>query len=92
MSMSADSCDSENDVVFLTPEETAKSKRVEEDQGASPVLRRSNRKRKSVMVDQDMGFNSKEKKCSPGKQSPLKDNTCKAMPRIPRTPSQRLKK
>ena len=50
--------DSENEneaeLVFLSPEEEIKkpSKEGEQgDQGASPVLRRSNRKRKSVVED-----------------------------------------
>ena len=64
-----------NDVVFLSPDESpAKS----EDQGASSVFKRSNRKRKSVSAAQDMskGSSSKKKKCSPGK----------TMPKVTRTP------
>ena len=84
--MSADGRDSENEVVFLTPDEDEApvKKGTEVDQGASPVLRRSTRKRKSVTVVQDMskGSGSKKKKCSsPKAASPGKD-----MPKLPRTP------
>lgn len=52
--MLADNQDSENEVVFLIPEETAKKSRVSEGQGESPVLRRSNWKNKSVSAVPDM--------------------------------------
>ena len=68
------------DLVFLSPEESPAKK--DEDQGASPVLRRSNRKRKSVSAAQDMSKNSssKKKKCSPKGTEP------KTMPKVTRTP------
>ena len=49
----------EGDLVFLSPDESPPK-----DQGASPQLRRSSRKRKSVQVVQDMskGSSSKKKK------------------------------
>ena len=69
------SSDSESDeVVFLTPEES--------DQGASPTLRRSGRKRKSVCLESAgrMSNNSASKK---KKNSP---DPGRSMPRLPRTP------
>ena len=81
--------DSENEaeLEFLSPEEEAPHRKEpqqdQQDQGASPVLRRSNRKRKSVSTfgDSDMtkGSSSKKKKGS----SPEPDKT---MPKVPRTP------
>ena len=42
--------DSEPELVFLSPEESPVNKRTDqEDQGASPKLRRSSRKRKSIV-------------------------------------------
>ena len=80
--------DSENEneaeLVFLSPDEepVKKPAAAAADQGASPVLRRSNRKRKSTasFCDSDMSKNSgsKKKKSSP--------DPGKSMPRIPRTP------
>ena len=64
------------DLVFLSPDESPVK-----DQGASPTLRRSNRKRKSVTTTQDMSksSSSKKKKCSPNK---VPDT----MPKTTRTP------
>lgn len=66
-------------LVFLSPEEEFQ-KKDREDQGGSPVLRRSNRKRKSTASTSDMTRNSatKKKKSSP-EQAP-------SMPKVPRTP------
>ena len=82
--------DSENEaeLVFLSPDEEPVPKNNDkkapsEDQGASPVLRRSNRKRKSVTTVQEMSKNSGSKK----KKTVSPDPT-KAMPKIPRTPQQ----
>ena len=71
----------EEDLVFLSPDESPTKR--EEDQGASPQLRRSNRKRKSVLVVQDMqkASGTKKKKCSPSKQNPESN-----MPKTSRTP------
>ena len=68
------------EVVFLSPPEEF-TPRQTTDQGGSPTLpRRSNRKRKSVTVQQEMskgvGSGSKKKKSSPDK----------SMPKVPRTP------
>lgn len=66
-----------DDLVFLSPD---KSPPKNQDQGASPQLRRSNRKRKSVSVqDMSKGTNSSSKK---KKSSPAKN----AMPKVARTP------
>ena len=82
--------DSENEneaeLVFLSPEEEPprpKTTQVQADQGASPVLRRSNRKRKSTAAysDSEMSRNSGSKK---KKGSSPEVN--KTMPKIPRTP------
>ena len=89
--------DSENEaeLVFLSPEEEPEpckndKKASTEDQGASPVLRRSNRKRKSVSFVQDMskGSGSKKKKTSPPKKQPPSQEADQAssMPKLPRTP------
>ena len=85
--------DSENEaeLVFLSPdEEPVPRKSDREDQGASPVLRRSNRKRKSVSSVQDMskGSGSKKKKTSPPKKQPPPQEAEQAgnMPKLPRTP------
>ena len=85
--------DSENEaeLVFLSPEEEIRPpKNDPPDQGASPVLRRSNRKRKSVTAysDNDMskGSGTMKKKCSPPKQTPPKENPEESMPKLPRTP------
>ena len=74
--------DSENEneaeLVFLSPDEEVGPRQrasAKEDQGASPVLRRSNRKRKSVVrgdTDMSRGSGSKKKKGSPSK-TPDKD-------------------
>ena len=85
--------DEEPDVVFLSPDESPPPK----DQGASPQLRRSNRKRKSVSVAQGMsrGSSSKKKKSSPSKVPSPKstpkgpvtgDNSGSSMPKVTRTP------
>ena len=77
--------DSENEaeLVFLSPDEEVskppESKKVE-DQGASPVLRRSNRKRKSTAAHEDMPKDSGSKKKKAASPEA-------AMPKIPRTPS-----
>ena len=78
--------DNENeDLVFLSPEESFPEKSPAKDQGASPILRRSNRKRKSV-TDMSKGSSTKKKKTtSPAKQD---NKPGKSMPRIPRTPQQ----
>ena len=74
--------DSENEaeLVFLSPDEEPRPQQG--DQGASPVLRRSNRKRKSTAAysetDMSKSSSSKKKKSSP--------DPGKSMPRIPRTP------
>ena len=74
--------DSENEaeLVFLSPDEEAPPKPEDrpQDQGASPTLRRSNRKRKSATVDMSKGSGSKKKKASPDQN--------RAMPKLPRTP------
>ena len=74
--------DSENEaeLVFLSPEEEP-TRPDPQDQGASPVLRQSNRKRKSVTAFEDMTKNSGSKK---KKNSP--DPASKNMPKLPRTP------
>ena len=74
-----------DDLVFLSPDESVgeqdEAGQVKgQDQGASPTLRRSNRKRKSVTVLGSMSKNSATKK---KKNSP---DPGKSMPRIPRTP------
>ena len=78
--------DSENEaeLVFLSPEEEPESERPPQaDQGASPVLRRSNRKRKSITTygNTDMSKNSGSKKKKGASPDPGK-----SMPKIPRTP------
>lgn len=83
--MQGDSEDDRDDVVFLSPDESPTNK----DQGASPRLRQSNKKRKStsaVSTDMSKGSGTKKKKCSPPKESPPKNNPGKSMSRIPRTP------
>ena len=74
--------DSENEaeLVFLSPEEEPPTRPEARDQGASPILRRSNRKRKSVTYS-DMTKNSGTKKKKTASPDPAK-----SMPRIPRTP------
>lgn len=91
--MSADGRKSENEVVFLTPEETVRSNRKnQEDQGASPHLRRSSRKRKSIVDEGGMtkGLSSKKKRNTTGGNgaSPLKGSEQQktTMPRVPRLP------
>ena len=76
---SSDSEGDGDDLAFLSPEESFDQQA--HDQGASPTLRRSNRKRKSVSVPGNMSKTSTTKK---KKNSP--DNPGKSMPRIPRTP------
>ena len=78
--------DEEGEVVFLSPDESPPK-----DQGASPQLRRSNRKRKSVTVqDMSKGSSSKKKKNSPVKRviaSPKgQTNNEENMPKVTRTP------
>ena len=75
--------DSENEaeLVFLSPEEDPPARPESKDQGASPVLRRSNRKRKSVTCGSDMSKSSGSKK----KKTTSPDPT-KSMPKLPRTP------
>ena len=82
--------DDPEELVFLSPEESFPEEK-QEDQGASPVLRRSNRKRKSTasvsmsMSDMPKNSGSKKKKESPGK--PSESDPGKSMPKIPRTPT-----
>ena len=60
-----------DDVVFLSPEESPPGEK-DQDQGASPVLRHSNRKRKSVTTvgaAMTKGSGSK-KKSSPSRDDP----------------------
>ena len=75
--------DSENEaeLVFLSPEEDPPTRPEPKDQGASPVLRRSNRKRKSVTCSSDISKSSGSKK----KKTTSPDPT-KSMPKLPRTP------
>ena len=78
--------DSENEneaeLVFLSPEEeVGPIQKPGGDQGASPVLRRSNRKRKSAVYCEDMSKNSGSKKKKGSSPDPGK-----SMPKIPRTP------
>ena len=77
-----------NDLVFLRPEEDFPvRKSPTKNQGASPVLRRSNRKRKLTALYSDMskGSGSKKKKSS----RPRQDNDpVRSMPKISRTPQQ----
>ena len=78
-----------DDVIFLSPDESP-PKSKDNDPGASPVLRRSNRKRKSVSAancpppggEMSKGSSAKKKKASPSKA----EEPGKAMPKIPRTP------
>ena len=74
------------ELVFLSPEEEFASEQVPvQDHGASPVLRRSNCKRKSTASASEMtkGLSTKKKKgSSPEKQSEQARN----MPKLPRTP------
>ena len=88
--MQAGSDEECDDVVFLSLDESPPKK----DQGASPQLRRSSKKRKSVSVIPDMskGSSSKKKKNSPVKtKAPvsLRDsaNSNKSMPKMARTPT-----
>ena len=79
------------ELAFLSPDEevTVLQDKQQEDQGASPALRRSNRKRKSVSIlpeEMSKGSGSKKKKSSPKVPSPRQENPGKSMPRIPRTP------
>ena len=80
--------DSENEheaeLVFLSPdEEPGPPPGAQQDQGASPILRRSNRKRKSTAAysESDMSKNSGSKKKKGSSPEVLK-----SMPKIPRTP------
>ena len=76
--------DHSEEAVFLTPEEGTRKKGEAGDQGASPVLRRSNRKRKSVTLDMTKGSSSKKKKNSSPKNKVSSPE--KSMPKLPRTP------
>ena len=81
--------DESDELVFLSPEESFPEESPGEvkDQGASPVLRRSNRKRKSTsasVTDMSKGSSTKKKKTSPGKEN----DPGKNMLKIPRTPQQ----
>ena len=79
--------DSENEneaeLVFLSPEEeVGPLHSAKGDQGASPVLRRSNRKRKlAIYNDSEMSKNSGSKKKKGSSPDPGR-----SMPKIPRTP------
>ena len=59
--------ENESELVFLSPEEEIAGPENQEDQGALPVLRRSNRKRKSVASytegDMSKGSGSKKQGC-----------------------------
>ena len=77
--------------VFLSPEEQFQSEGQEKDQGASPALRRSNRKRKSTALVTDMTKNSGSKKKKGSSPVTVRtDDPGKSMPRLPRTPRGRL--
>lgn len=76
----------EEEVVFLSPEWD--SDQDKPDQGASPALRRSNRKRKSVSTVPEMSKGAGSKKKKAGPSPPKADDPGKSMPRIPRTPQQ----
>ena len=73
-----------DDLAFLSPDESPterkKGPEATKDGGASPTLRRSSRKRKSISVANGMSKNSASKK---KKNSP---DPGRSMPRIPRTP------
>ena len=82
--------DSEEDLVFLTPEGEPVPEKP--DQGASPHLRRSSRKRKSLASESMPKSSKKKKQSSPGGVSPAaKDkehnNDTTNMPRVTRTPA-----
>ena len=68
------------DVVFLSPDE---SPTKEGDQGASPALRRSNRKRKSVTA---AGTTAMTKGSSSKKKKPCTPNNKKSIPKVVRSP------
>ena len=75
------------DLVFLSPEESFPEKSPAKDQGASPVLRCSNRKRKSTsasVTDMTKGSGTKKKKTSPAKEN----DPGKYMAKIRRFPQQ----
>ena len=74
-----------DELVFLSPEEDFHDAEADKDkdQGASPVLRRSNRKRKSVASEMTKGSGTKKKKNSSPKQD---KESSKGMPKLPRTP------
>ena len=84
-SMTASDSDGD-EAVFLSPLEEATAAEVP-DQGASPTLRRSTRKRKSTSAFPDMtkGSSTKKKKKTPPSERVTSDPG-KAMPKIPRTP------
>ena len=79
-----------DEVVFLSPDESPPKKAPNEDQGASPQVRRSNRKRKSVSLVQDMskGSSSKKKRSSPNKNRTEESPASKqdSVPKTTRTP------
>ena len=78
--------DSENeDAAFLSPEEEFRQQEESQDHGASPKLRRSARKRKSVTSASDMARGSEKKKKASPTANRVEDPG-KSMPRIPRTP------
>ena len=70
------------ELIFLSPEEDPPE---HTDQGASPLLRRSTRKRKSVSDAKDMSKTSASKK-KKGASPPKEGDPGRSMPRIPRTP------
>ena len=76
---------------FLSPEEQFEvegtARGADKDQGASPILRRSTRKRKSTASVTDMSKNSGSKKKKPSSPANSRaEDPCKSMPKIPRTP------
>ena len=78
------SVESGDELVFLSPEEGPTPEKQGQSQGASPQLRRSSRKRKSVAgPDMSKGSGSKKKRNSTGnKKTPPKE-----MPRVTRSPA-----
>ena len=69
------------ELVFLSPEEELQEDKAAEDQGASPQLRRSKRKRKSTA-----SFGGNEMKNSGSEKKKPSPDPGKSLPRIPRIP------
>ena len=73
--------------VFLSPEKQFQNEGQEKDQGASPALRRSNRKRKSTASATDMTKNSGSKKKKGSSAVTVRtEEPGRSMPKLPRTP------